>query len=122
MSSRMSFIEIAKRSAETIEKYRKKLEVHLRTIKKVAEEHFGTDVRVYLFGSVLRGDYRPQSDIDVAVVLRRRPSVEERIAFRCKIREELGLFHPFEIHIVSEDDWKRWYGRFLKGEWREVDE
>ncbi len=37
-------------------------------------------------------------------------------------REELELFHPFEIHIVSEDGWRGWYGRFLKGEWREIDE
>ncbi len=122
MSSKMSFIEIAKRSAETVEKYRKKLEVHLRTIRKVAVEYFGPDVRIYLFGSVLRGNYGPQSDIDVAVVLKRRPSVEERVAFRSRIREELGLFHPFEIHIVSEDEWRGWYGRFLKGEWREIEE
>ena len=120
MSSKISFIQVVKRIAKTVERYRRELEVHLSTIRRLAVEYFGPEVRVYLFGSVLRGDYGPQSDIDVAVVLKRRPSVEERAAFRSRLREELGLFHPFEIHIVSEEDWVGWYGRFIKGEWREV--
>jgi len=121
MSSGTSFIEIAKRSAETIERYRRELKKYLNVIKAIAKEYFGPDVKVYLFGSVLRGDYGPQSDIDVAVVLAERPPVEERMAFRSKLREELGLFHPFEIHIVGEAEWRGWYGRFLRGDWREVD-
>ncbi len=114
MSSEISFVRIARKGAESVSRYRKDLKGYLDIIKTVAREHFGFNVKVYLFGSVLRGDYGPLSDIDVAVVLARRPPVKERMAFRSRLREELGLFHPFEIHIVSREDWESWYMKFIK--------
>lgn len=119
MSSEISFVRIARKSAKNVSRYRNNLEKYLDIVKTLAIEHFGFDVKVYLFGSVLRGDYRPLSDIDVAVVLEMRPPVGERAAFRSKLRDELGLFHPFEIHIVSREDWEGWYKRFIE-RYREV--
>ncbi len=120
MSSTKRYIEVLKRSAEVVEAYRRSLSRHLVAIRDLARERFGPGVRVYLFGSTLRGDHGPLSDIDVAVVLDREPTESERAAFRAELRERLGLFHPFEVHVVSEESWRGWYLRFVKGECREV--
>ncbi len=46
----------------------KNLEAYLKELKRIAENYFG-DCRVFLFGSVARGDYNVMlSDVDVAIV------------------------------------------------------
>lgn len=41
----------------------------VRRYKKVISPLFGEDIRVYMFGSYSKGYARPESDIDVAVVV-----------------------------------------------------
>ncbi|MBQ6068582.1 MAG: nucleotidyltransferase domain-containing protein [Bacteroidales bacterium] len=41
----------------------------VRRYKKVISPLFGEDLRVYMFGSYSKGYARPESDIDVAVVV-----------------------------------------------------
>ena len=38
----------------------------------------------------------------------------ERAGFRPIIRERLDILHPFEVHIISEAEWRSWYRRFVK--------
>jgi predicted nucleotidyltransferase len=62
-------------------------------IKGVLERHFGDRLAaVYLFGSRARGEHRPDSDLDLAIVLRhiRQPlsSVDQDL---------LDLTYPIEI-------------------------
>lgn len=40
----------------------------LAGLKKVLTDRFGVDIELYLFGSVARSDYEPDSDIDILVL------------------------------------------------------
>ncbi len=81
---------------------------YAKKIKEIAREMFG-DVKVYVFGSAVRGDYHPMlSDIDVAVVTNcddRRKHLE----FKAKVARISDIF---EIHVLSEREWK-FYKRFI---------
>ncbi|ASJ11947.1 nucleotidyltransferase domain-containing protein [Thermococcus thioreducens] len=57
---------------------REELEKILREVKSRLQEILGDDlVEVILFGSYARGEAREDSDVDVLVVVKRWPSVEE---------------------------------------------
>ncbi|MCP5105922.1 MAG: nucleotidyltransferase domain-containing protein [bacterium] len=40
----------------------------LAELKRVLTDRFGSDIEIFLFGSVARNDYEPDSDIDVLVL------------------------------------------------------
>lgn len=45
-----------------------KIKRALAGLKKVLTDRFGSDIELYLFGSVARSDYEPDSDIDILVL------------------------------------------------------
>ncbi len=63
----------------------------------------------------MRGDYKPLSDIDIAIVLYRGVDEWTRVRFRKVVRRLSGMVNPFEIHILSWDEWENWYKRFING-------
>ncbi|MEM1548589.1 MAG: nucleotidyltransferase domain-containing protein, partial [Thermoproteota archaeon] len=67
----------------------------LKRIKKVMSEA-DEESRVFLFGSVLRGEHVLTSDIDVLILTKLKPC--EIIA---KLRKE-GFDEPFEFHVTDE--------------------
>jgi predicted nucleotidyltransferase len=72
------------------------------------------DARVYLFGSFVEGRHLPSSDIDVLIVSKNMPKkVSERSKIKAKIWKKIGLFSPFELHLVNEEEFE-WYKRFVK--------
>ncbi|MEM2191736.1 MAG: nucleotidyltransferase domain-containing protein [Archaeoglobaceae archaeon] len=100
-------IEIAKKLAERF-KYLEKVEFYLEKIKEIVRS-FDNSAEVYVFGSFLRAENLPSSDIDVLICSNR---IEEfRTAILSKVYEELGYMHPFEIHMVDENGF-RWYKKF----------
>ncbi|MET1160332.1 MAG: nucleotidyltransferase domain-containing protein [Thermoprotei archaeon] len=75
-------------------------------IALVAKEELGR-VEVYVFGSVVEGDYTGGSDVDVLVVSPNAPDkVSDRSRLKAVIEEKLNLpyYHPFEIHIVKPEE------------------
>jgi predicted nucleotidyltransferase len=58
---------------------------------------------IYLFGSFSRGEERKDSDIDVAVVLRKRQT--EKLIGRVGVAT-IGIDTRIEPHIFSENDFK----------------
>ncbi len=102
---------------ETVKRFRelrKNYVENVRRIKDLAKEIFGENLlSVYVFGSVVEGSERPMSDVDVAVVLSRKVDEEERMKLYRRVRETFGL-HPFEIHVITSEEWERWYRRFVK--------
>ncbi|MEM0494353.1 MAG: nucleotidyltransferase domain-containing protein [Thermofilum sp.] len=67
--------------------------------------------RVYVFGSVVRGECTGGSDVDVLVISGSLPrSGLERAKVKVKIEELAGLppYHPFEIHLADEEE-GGWY-------------
>ncbi len=60
-------------------------------------------VGVYLFGSHTRGEVKPISDIDIAVILRNpSPEVEGDIGSMYSERIDVVLFHRLPLHIQFE--------------------
>jgi predicted nucleotidyltransferase len=103
-------IEIVRRFREMRRNYLD----NVRKIKDLAKDVFGKRLlSVYVFGSVVEGKDRPMSDFDVAIVLSENAAEEERMKPYRKIREHFGL-HPFEIHVLTLDEWEGWYRRFVK--------
>ena len=59
--------------------------------------------RVYVAGSIVRGEMTAASDIDLVVVLDHEPDMKESAHIISLIWEELNLppTHPLEIHVVG---------------------
>jgi len=99
---------------ETFEKFRKRYLDYAKVIKKEALKFFGSLLKlVVVFGSTVEGGTRPLSDIDIAIVLGGRVGELDRAKFRVSINKLFGL-HPFEIHIITIDEWENWYRRFVR--------
>ncbi len=84
-----------------------------RKIKYVVQREL-EDAEVYVFGSVVHGNNRVDSDIDILVVSDDAPkTVRGKAELMSKIWEEVGHFTPFEIHIVSSYEFNNWYKNFV---------
>ncbi|GAB4461242.1 MAG: hypothetical protein Kow0070_18550 [Anaerolineales bacterium] len=76
----------------------------LRTTKKIVLDHLrGKNIKVYLFGSHATGKARPHSDIDVAILSRRRVSPAILTEIREKL-EESDIVRTVEIVDLSQTD------------------
>jgi len=93
-------------------KYYENYRAYADRIKVVVKKH-DPDARVILFGSIIRGNARPDSDIDVLVVTKLAGNVDERMRLRVSIAREIGECTPFEIHIVTPEEYEEWYRRFI---------
>jgi predicted nucleotidyltransferase len=110
------YLEILKMRAEIIDKWREYVVKLAAAVKDVLP-----DSRVYVFGSVVKGEATAASDIDVLIVSNAVPkSGLERAALKVRIEGSAALppYHPFELHLVDEEE-AEWYFRMVK-ELREV--
>ena len=62
-------------------------------------------LRIILFGSAARGEMRPDSDIDVLVVM--PEGVHRRRTAQLLYRQIRGLGVPFDILVATPDDLER---------------
>ncbi len=106
------FIELQMMLAEERRRYLEDVKRYLQAIKRVARR-FDPDARVILFGSYVEGRARPDSDVDVLVVTRLASDTWERARIRAAVAEEVGVSTPFEIHIVTPEEYEGWYRRFI---------
>jgi len=91
-----------------------------KKIKKEAEKILGS-VRVLIFGSIVRGDWTPQSDIDVLIISENLPeNQEERSKIRTKIKSTIDPFSPFQIHLATKKEYQNWYQKFIKKDFIEI--
>ncbi|PLJ78364.1 MAG: hypothetical protein B7L53_01605 [Thermofilum sp. NZ13] len=79
-------------------------------MKEVVSRHH-KDAKVYIFGSTARGTYTAASDIDVLVVLPGK--IDSDSAARLKAEVLLEVNAPIELHVVSTEEYARWYKRFI---------
>ena len=100
------YIESGAEALEHLKNYRKIAE----KIKEMARRRCGS-ARVMVFGSVVEGRITALSDIDVLIIC--DLDEEERVKLKAEIRRELGYDVPVELHIASEEEFRRWYRRFL---------
>ena len=97
---------------------RRELDIYyLRNYLEVAERvkdlvrSIDPDARVYVFGSVVRGDYTASSDIDLLVVT---PNVKLKYDVMVAVYKEVEA--PVELHVTTPEVFERLYKRFVKPE------
>lgn len=99
------YIEEGKRALEAMSNY---VEV-AKKVKKLASELVGGNVRVLVFGSVVRGKYTAASDIDILIIT--NVSKEAADALKARIYNEVDA--PIQIHVATQEQYERWYRRFI---------
>lgn len=85
---------------------------HIGKIKEICVSADST-CRTMLFGSYVRGKMRPDSDIDVLLVTELARDPWMRAKLYKKIFEDLGLEHIFQVHIVTSEEYEKWYKKFI---------
>lgn len=86
---------------------------YVREIKRICVEEIDRNCRVILFGSVARGNYRPDSDVDVLIITELAKDAWSRAEIEAKIYKRLGIFGVFELHAVTPKVYEEWYKRFI---------
>ncbi|WP_456477986.1 nucleotidyltransferase domain-containing protein [Geoglobus ahangari] len=108
----MSF-DVRIEMVEEDRKYFENWQHYAKIISEVARGNLG-DVKVYVFGSVVEGRHTPASDIDVLIVSPKTPRrMEDRAKIAGEILRRVGVFSPFELHIVTPKEFE-WCRRFVK--------
>ncbi|MCM8786090.1 MAG: nucleotidyltransferase domain-containing protein [Candidatus Omnitrophica bacterium] len=110
-------IQILKEIVEERRKYFKNYIEFAREIKKKAEKILG-NVKVLVFGSIVKGRYNPLSDIDILIISDNLDeNWEERRFIKAKIKPP---FSPFQIHLVTNPEYFSHYKNFIKEDYIEV--
>ena len=107
----MSFLDLLERLYAQRRRYLEDLPRYLRLIKEVVLRH---DTKVLLFGSYAEGTARPDSDVDVLIVTELAAEEESRLRLRKEIDDALGRPNPFELHIATPTQYRKWYVKFIK--------
>jgi predicted nucleotidyltransferase len=78
----------------------------IRELKKILQERFSSELELYLFGSVARNDYLPDSDIDILVLVLGEvdTKLEEEI-FDLAYEVELKYDVVFGIVVHAKEFW-----------------
>lgn len=111
-------IQILKELKLERETYFKNYKKFASEIKKRAEELLN-NVRVLVFGSVIKNNYDPLlSDIDVLIISDNLPkNWEERRLIKLKLKPSGS---PFQIHLVTDEEFKKFFKNFIKEEYIEI--
>lgn len=100
------YFNILLERARMVREWRRYMSRIADSIKKILP-----DARIYIFGSVIRGEAVGGSDVDILVVSKNMPESNiERAKLKRKIEElsNLPMHHPFELHLASEEE-AEWY-------------
>lgn len=84
-----------------------------KKIKKIAENDLGM-VKMFLFGSMVKNKTEPGSDIDLLIISPKLKDAETKSEMRTKILERIGTGSPFEIHLITPEEYEQWYKFFIK--------
>jgi len=107
-----SEIDFLIEEAKEEEKYFKNYLYYAKIIKKEAEKLLGK-VKVFIFGSILRRD-EVSRDIDILIISPKLETSQKKSEVRAKIWKMTGISGPFEIHLVTPEDYQNWYRFFIK--------
>lgn len=96
------YIETSLRRTELLRDWRTWTQRIAETARKTLP-----NARVYVVGSVVRGDYVARSDVDILIISDETPMKPTgRSGVKVMIEERLNLpyYHPFEIHLLRPDE------------------
>ena len=94
-------------------KYFKNYQDYAAKIKKIATELLG-EIKFFVFGSVVEREAEPDSDIDILIISPRLKSSLEKSRIRTEIYKKIGYHTPFEIHLITPEEYQNWYRCFIK--------
>ncbi|RFA97157.1 nucleotidyltransferase domain-containing protein [Pyrobaculum aerophilum] len=96
-----------------LENWRKYVEALCAVAKALLGE-----ARVIVFGSVARGDWAPDSDIDVLIVSPNAPDDPwKRAEISLALKDAAGeASSVLELHIVTPRQYEDWYKKFIDAE------
>ena len=115
-----TLVQILKEIWEEKKEYFENYRFYCQRIKKESEKILGKN-RVLVFGSIIKGKFRPKSDIDVLIISENLPeSQEERDKIRTKIKSAIDPFSPFQIHLANPKEYQSWYQKFIKEDFEEI--
>jgi predicted nucleotidyltransferase len=117
----MRYIDLLIERQKIRERYIKNVKKYLQIIKKRAKKILGEDTRVYLFGSFLKGNFGPNSDIDILVVSSRAPVESgKKSEILVHLKRGFSAYNPFEIHLTTPEIFENWYKKFIKKDIKKV--
>lgn len=114
----MTFVDLLIWVRKKEEKFYKRPEFYTKKIKKIAQE-FLPDPKVYLFGSYVKGKMRPDSDIDV-LVIDKKANFDKGIRVKVEVSKRFNRIHPFELHVITPQEYDGWYKNFIKDQMIEI--
>jgi predicted nucleotidyltransferase len=110
--SRITLTDLEIEYSKIRRKYLEDVMKYLKRIKDVCKT-FDPKCRVIVFGSYIRGDMKPDSDIDVLVITDNARDAQYRGKLYVAIARDIGLITPFEIHIITSKEYEDWYKKFI---------
>ncbi|OYT67259.1 MAG: DNA polymerase subunit beta [Candidatus Wolframiiraptor sp. EX4484-121] len=110
--ARKTFIDLLIEGAEERSRFFRDFIKYAEKVKEIVKQR-DPDARVMLFGSAVKGELRPDSDIDLLIITDIAEELDERIGLRMEVMKILGEGSPFEIHIVTAEEYEGWYRRFI---------
>jgi len=115
------WISIYNKIQQERQKYFENYLEYSRKIKEIAQKLLGQNTRVIVFGSVVRNEHTPNSDIDILILSEHLSSNWEDNRFiRTHIKKQIGSFSPFQIHLVRPEDFELYYKNFIKNNYIEI--
>jgi len=103
------------------EKYFKNYKFYSKRIKKEAKKILGKEIKVLVFGSIIKNEWGAGSDIDILIISDKLPEdIEKRGKIKTRIKSKISLFSPFQIHLATEKEFKTWYKNFIKDDYIEI--
>ncbi len=116
-----TFVDLLIEGKKRKEKYFKNYKFYCQEIKKEAKKILGENVKVLVFGSLVKRNWTLQSDIDVLIISDNLPEdFEERGKIRTKIKSKIDPFSPFQLHLVTKEEFEKWYKNFIKKDFLEI--
>jgi len=100
------------REAEAKEKYFKNYLKYAKEIKTEARKLLGK-VKVFVFGSILRKNEVPR-DIDILIISPKLKTSSQKSKIQVEIFGRTGFSSPFEIHLITPEEYRDWYRNFIK--------
>jgi len=94
--------------------YERELLNYLKNYMRVAREVKGIlkvidpQVKVYVFGSVVKGEFTAASDIDILAVTE---AIERKKEMTIEVYKKIKA--PVELHVTSPNKFKTWYMKFI---------
>ncbi len=97
-------MDFLKRVYEGKKEYFENLDFHLQKVKELVLKSC-PDAKIYLFGSVVEGDYSVGlSDIDVAIISNRFRNRDLKLEVFGRLTKKF-FDSPFEFHVLTEEQW-----------------